>query len=360
MDDGVRDDASLLLARAAARQGRAEQGLGHAIDDFLLPTEFRLDDRSRAALHATLSAMVAAVEGDVRRHAARLLVARNEPELAEAIRAGDGVLDRLLGAHLLHEGELMRELLARTRLDLLADTLPLTSPDDVSTASLLARLSILADNAVAGATVALMAADIRRRGFRETGRLTLTELPAQLHYRLVWWVAAAISQVTPPGDDHPAAISWAIGEAALRAIAVHDDGDRLEAAAIRLATAIDAHADERPALLAEALAARQIHLFVAVLAQGLAIDSTAIRDLVIDEDGDRLWLALRAIDLDRMTIARIGLALAEADPRRGVDRFADLLDTIIGIPPEAARAVLAPLRLPADFRAALAILGKAR
>ena len=39
-----------------------------------------------------------------------------------------------------------------------------------------------------------MVVEGRRRGFLDTGRLTHTELPAELHHRLVWWVAAAIRE----------------------------------------------------------------------------------------------------------------------------------------------------------------------
>ena len=71
IDDGDRQGASQLLARAAAALGRADRGLAQTIDDFFIDDDARLDDRTRATLAVTLAAMVAAVEGDLRHRAAR-------------------------------------------------------------------------------------------------------------------------------------------------------------------------------------------------------------------------------------------------------------------------------------------------
>ena len=51
--------------------------------------------------------------------------------------------------------------------------------------------------------------------------------------------------------------------------------------------------------------------------------------------------------------------VAEADPRRDIEAFAETLDTIMAVDVEDARAALAGLRLPADYRAAVQALGRA-
>lgn len=340
-DDGARVSARELLARAAAAQGRADRRLTAAIDDFFRPDDARLDDRARATLAGTLAAIVGAVERDLRRQVG-------------ALADGPPVLDRLIAAGLLRDGELMRELLGRTQQDLLADRMPALPGEDRGEGSLIARLAGSADATVARAAHALMATESRRQGFLDTNRLTQTELPAEVHHRLVWWVAAAIrEQIDTPAADR------ALADAALRTLGSHDESDRVEAAATRLASAIGAQPAELPALLIHALGDRQPALFVALLAHACGIDFAATRELVIEGD-DRLWLALRAAGLDRATIARVGLTLAEADPRRDVEAFADRLDAIAEVTPDEARAVLAPLRLPPDFRAALAALERSR
>jgi hypothetical protein len=129
--------------------------------------------------------------------------------------------------------------------------------------------------------------------------------------------------------------------------------DRLEAVAMRLASALNPDADARTRLLVEALSDRRLSLVIALLAQGLGLEYTDVREIVLDPGGERLWLALRALDLDRATIARIGLALAEADPQRDIDAFADVLDVIVATDCTIARQALAPLRLHREYRAAL-------
>ena len=125
---------------------------------------------------------------------------------------------------------------------------------------------------------------------------------------------------------------------------------------MRLATAIDAPQDELAELMTEALGDRRVTLFAGLLAHALGIDYAAARDIALDTAGDRLWVALRSLDFGRAAIARIGVALCEADPRRDVEAFADQIDAIMAIEPGEARAALAPLKLPADFRAAILAL----
>jgi hypothetical protein len=352
-DDGVRVNASRLLARAAAAPRRADRRLADAIADFFLPDDARLDDRTRATLAATLTAMVATVERDLRRRMAVGLPA-DDGALARSAKNGHGVLDRLVGTGLLRDPDLMRELIARTRQDLLVDLLPAIPPDEIGSASLLARLSASADAKVADAALALMAAESRRRSLVDSNALDRTELPAELHHRLVWWVAAALrEQFDSPGADR------AIAEAALRALADHDESDRVESAAVLLAAAIDPQPAELPVILTHALGDRRVALFIALLGHALGIDFASLRELVFD-GGEQLWLALRAAGLDRAAVARIGLSLCDADPRRDVESFADQLDAIVAVTPDEARAALASLRLHPDFRAAMAALEKRR
>ena len=160
------------------------------------------------------------------------------------------------------------------------------------------------------------------------------------------------------GDDL-AVLDRALIDAAMRSISSHDEGDRLEAVATRLAAALDPHADELAPLLVEALADRRLSLFVALIAHALGLDYADAREIVLDHKADRLWLVLRALELDRESIARIGLALSEADPRRDLDSFAEGLDGIAAIPSTAARAALAPLLLlHPDYRGALLALAR--
>ncbi len=365
--DPMRDAALSRLhaiARAERARSRGEDRLDGAIADFFLDTPARLDDRARALIAQWLRGVVGGIETDIRRHAARLLVAAGETARAEAMLTQGGAMLRLTRAGLLRDRDLMGELIARVRHDLIAQALPsaISGPD---AASLLVRLAAVPDTIVATAATALLVADSRRRTANETGAGSRSELPAELHHRLVWWVAAAIREGlhdlmkdagVPSVTGGVVQSDRAITDAALRCLAAHDEGERLEAVAARLALAIDARPDELPALLVEALGDRRLALFIAVLASATGMDFDQARAIVVDPEGDQLWLALRANNLDRETIARIGLALSEADPRRDIESFAEALDGIMAVTEADARAAIAPLSLHRDFRVALRAL----
>lgn len=344
------------MERAERARLRAETRLAGTIADFFLDADARLDDRTRLLLAQVLGAIVGAIEWDIRRHAARLLVGGGATRAGEAmLKAGAGtVLERLTRAGLLRDEDLMDELIARVRHDLIAASLPVevAEPDE---ASLLVRLAGVPDSVVASAASALLAAESRRRVANEQGSVGGSELPAELHHRLVWWVAAAIRDgLKAAARDSDRAIT----DAAQRSLAAHDEGERPDAVATRLAAALDARPNELAAVLVESIGDRRLSLFVAVLARALGIGFDQARAITLDPEGDRLWLALRALDMDRPTIARIGLALSEADPRRDIEAFADALDAIVSIGVEDARASIAPLALNRDFRMALRALAR--
>lgn len=350
--NGADDGAHRLLARAAAADARSRARLDSVIAGIFQPVDARLDDRTRAALDAVIETLVATVSGELREHGGRLLRGQGEPALAVALAATPGsVTARLWQACLPNDRDFMRELIARTRLDLLAELLPAAGSEDSERPSLLPRLAENPDRIIAASALAVLTADNRRRRGGGGGY----ELSAGLHHKLVWWVAAALRE-PHAGRPDVAALDRALVEAALRNLAAYDPGERLEAVSVRLADALAPVSAEYPDLLLEALRDQRATVFVAILAQGLGVPYDATREIVLDLDGERLWLACRALDLPRDAIAWIGLRLAEADGRRDLERFADELDHVAAIPVATARAAIAPLRLHPDYRAALDVL----
>lgn len=331
--------ASELLARAAAAELCAHRGLQVTVDDFFLPDQARLDEHSRSALAELLRALVATVESQIRRHGGNL--------------TPDPVFARLMRSGVLRDPELMDELIGRVRQELLGEELPAHAPDDPERPSLINRFVDHPDRVIAASAMALLIAESRRRTRPEAGQFIQTDLPAELHHRLVWWVAAALREES---GDPTAALDHALSEAAMRSLAAYDEGDRLETSAMRFALAVNPQRGELSDLLVEALGDRRIVLFIALLGHALGVDYGVAREMVLDSAGDRLWLALRALEMPRGAVAQVGYALCEADPRRDLESFAELLDAIAAIEPIQARAALTPLRLHPDYRAALLAL----
>jgi hypothetical protein len=352
---GVPAAAAALLARAASAGGRDRSRLRHAIDDLFLPDDARLDERTRAGFSALMHSLIATVEGEVGAHAARLLAARGEAALGERLATPEpAIADRLIASGLLRDAELVGELLDRVQESQIGAALPVTAPAHPDRPSLAARLARSSDRVVASGALALIIAAGSRSG-HDAGPPTRTDLPAELHHRLVWWVAAALRGRVAAGDTIEA-LDRALAEAAQRSLAAHDEGERLEAVASRLAAAIDARPDELGALLQESLSDRNLPLFTALFARALGVDYATARTVVLDPAGERLALGLRAIGVERATLAQIALLLAEADPRRSEEALPDFVDAASALSPEEARTRLAPLRLHPHYRAALLAL----
>ena len=331
-------DADLALPDAAARAARARARAGARLhgtmDDLFLPDDARLDARTRLMLAQLLTETVAGIEAELRRRVERLLDGHAAP-LASGSAAG-----LLTAAGLLRDDALIGILIAHVRQRTIAAALPSAAAGPEG-ASLLVRLAAVPDRMVATGARTLLAADAA----------AVLALPMALQRRLVWWIAAAIR----PSPEAPV-VDRAIAEAARRSLDAHDEEAGAAAAAMRLATAIDARPDELAPLLLGALGDRRLSLFVAVLAHAVGLDFDQALALVLEPEGERLWLALRAVRLDRPTIARIALALSDADPRRDIEAFADRLDHIAAVDPAEALDALAPETFAPEFRRAIEAL----
>src|SRR3954463_4025398 len=90
--DGAASGARALLARAAAADVRAQRQLEIACEDFFLPSDARLDERTRSTLGDLVRLLVATVERELREHGARLLASRGDGLLAQALSDGGSVL----------------------------------------------------------------------------------------------------------------------------------------------------------------------------------------------------------------------------------------------------------------------------
>jgi hypothetical protein len=346
--DSASPESATLLIRSAAMAGAREAArLRARAADWRRDTASRLDDRMRALLDHLLTGMVGEVEARLREDASRMLVSRGDRAGAARLRqARPSAAQRLERAGLLANEPLLAELFARLRQDLIAERLPVRADDDEP--SLLARLAQVGDPTVAAAARGLLVAESRRREALAMGDVTASDLPAELHQQLVWRVAAALRDGDTSADR-------ALVEAAGRILAGYDEGERADAQAMRLAFAIDARPQELPALLDEAIGDRRLSLVFAALALSAQVPFDVVRSLAVEPDDERWWLLLRAVDLDPLTMAR--LALASADPRRGDQDLPTLLDAANAVSAEEARAELAVLRLPPDFRAAVDALG---
>lgn len=334
-------DAQDLLARAAAAAAH-ERALGAATArDLAIPENLRLDERTRTAMLIALEAIVGSIEAALR----RAVVPEGFPGIGPT-------LPLLHTVGLAADGALVDELLARIRIDQLAAGLPHRAAENPARPSLLGRLAEHPAPELSEAARALLLAESRARS-PEAGRW---RLPLTLHHRLLWWVASAMREQA--GSLAGVALDEALcaAVAAECALAERCAEEQVEAVALRLAAAIAPEPRERARVLLEALRDRHVALFLAVLAHAAGIAFADARALLLDPGAERLVLVLHALDLPREAIAELCFLLSDADPRRDLAALADAIEMLAALDVAHARALLAELRLPADYREARAAL----
>lgn len=137
-----------------------------------------------------------------------------------------------------------------------------------------------------------------------------TDLPAELHHRLVWMVAAALRQYMVQRHSIPAgAADAAIGDAAGAMIAAHDEGASLEACCTRLAQKLHRAGRLEGADLTDILGQGMLPLFLAGIAARCGLDYSATWELLADPHGRGAAMLLRAAHVKRTDAAAILLTL---------------------------------------------------
>lgn len=316
-----------LSGGGAAALARAEARARAAIDDLFLSNEARLPDRVRSGSAAMLRAGIESIEAALRRGAA----------MPDGPRTAYRTLEQ---AGLLRDPALIEELVAEAARDWLEERL--APEQDAGRHGLVARLAGHSDPAIAAAARSFAEVRLRARSVRQ-----LLPLPHPLHRRLAWLVAAAIR-----GDGENASLTAAVSTLVTE--------DPPATAAARLAGALDRQVMPIGPLLADALRDRSTALFVAILARAARLDYGQARMVLLEPAETMLWVALRSAGLNRGEMATIGAILAHADPRRDLDLLADGLDRVVTASSDEVEQALAPLRLPAEFRAAVRALEAAR
>ncbi len=330
-------DAARLLHAAARRRSVA-------MDDVFLPDRLRLTEQQRTIVRALLDKTVRAVEDELR--AALAPTFEHEDALHAALSSGHVEIARplLADSSALRDLDLLALLLRRAE----EHRLFLASG---GAATLLLDLVGDADEAVAGAAMAVLVAQSRRFDRFQEPALARTELPADLQHRLVWTVAAALRlYMTGRHAIAPAAADAALSDAALRLLGTYDEGDTLEARALRLVGAIEQAARLDSRFVARALLDGSLSLFIASLSVATGLQPAPVSELLLGE-GDGAVLLLRASGVTREDAAAILFRLG-GDVEARLDRF-----DVTG--PDDAREKLLLWRSDPAYRSAIVRVGEA-
>lgn len=290
------DAARLLLASARAR-------FSAAASDFLLPQQARLTEWQRLTAAALLLDLVGGIEGALRAALAAafadheaLHAALSSPRVAIALP----ILDR---AEALRDADLGIVLVRRVEEHRYWK-------DNESADLLLTALAGDADPALAADATALLVARSRRFDRFQEPMIGHSDLPAELHHRLVWIVAAALRHYVVQHHAIASGVAdGAIAGAAAAMVAGYDEGGTLEACTMRLAARLLPAGRLEGSDLAAMLEEGMLPLFLAGIAARCGLDYAAAWEILSDPEGRGSALLLRAARIGREDAALILLLL---------------------------------------------------
>jgi uncharacterized protein (DUF2336 family) len=208
------------------------------------------------------------------------------------------------------------------------------------------------DPIVADHAMALLVGQSRRVDSFSEPAAARTELSAELEHQLVWRVAAALRQyLIGTHRLDPVAADQAIVAASESLLGRYDEGDALEARAMRLARRLQTLRRLDDELVRRALSEGSFPLFLASLAVRASVGQAETWEIVSDPKGRGRVFLLKAGDVERTSAASILLELAssEEDVPSQVDLF-DVTDIA------AAQDALRLWRFDPSYRESIAEL----
>lgn len=337
-----------LLVEAAQVARYADARLTAALNDLFLPDFVRPTDSQRAAMANMLDRLVTEIDLDLR---AGLLARLGDS--APAVLGVDRIpilrpiFDR---AGVLRDRDLVSLLLCRVEehricqaIRRVADVNPGPAPQ--------IQLDIPPEQ-----EAPLLLAENRRSGSHGEANLTIRDLPADMLHKLLWWSGAALRDYLERSTTlDSAARDEALAAVVAARLSTHDEGQTLEAAAMRVAITLPGG----DAMLLELFRAGRFSLFVAMLAVRARIDFAPAFLLAADPGIGALAVVLRAIGATTEVAAPILLQMAAIN-RLSESKLEERVNDFLDLDQAAAQDAVRPWRMDRAFRHAIADIGRER
>ena len=342
---GSQSDAARLLL-AAARERFAV-----AATDLLLPDRARLTEWQRLTAAGLLARLVGSIEDALRVRLAERFAASEALHAALSSAHVPIALPILERAGVLRDAELTTILVRRVE-----EHRFWKAKAAVRAEEYLFDLVRDSDEAVAAAAMELVIARSRRFDRFQEPVMGRVELPAELQHKLVWMVAAALRQYVVQ-QHRVGGVDAAVEAAAAAVIGGYDEGESLEACALRLARALHRAGRLDGGALARIIGDGVLPFFLAGVSVLCGLDPGAAWEVLSDPRGRGPALLLRAAGVARGEAAAILLALnargplfsgAEGDAAAAQIELFDTVDTA------SAREVLRLWQAHPAYRASIA------
>ncbi|HWT11315.1 MAG TPA: DUF2336 domain-containing protein, partial [Allosphingosinicella sp.] len=295
------DAARLLLAAARER-------FAVAATDLLLPDQARLTEWQRLTAAGLLARLVRSVEEQLRAGLAERFAANEALHAALSSAHVAIALPILERAQVLRDSELTTLLVRRVE-----EHRFWKARGQAPAEEYLFELVRDRDDGVAADAMELVIGRSRRFDRFQEPVMGQVELPAELQHKLVWMVAAALRHYIVQ-HHRVGAVDSAIERSAGAILAAYDEGDSLEARAMRLARRLHGAGRLDGEALARSIAEGMLPLFIAGLAVLCSLDQAAAWEVLSDPRGRGPALLLRAAGVGREDAAAILLALNARGP----------------------------------------------
>lgn len=344
-----------LIALARSRSSVSRRRLFENIADLFLSDEGRLTEHERALMQDILLKLLETVEKSLREELADALSRSGieMPALARALANDEIEIARPLleKSKLLADEDLIEIIRIRTDEHRLAIALRENLDEPVTDAlveygdtDVIEALLNNHDAQISKRAMEYLVAESRRVDRFQEPLLTRSDLPAELAYRMYWWVAAALRKyILSNYEIDETMIETAIKRASEAVQVDIDGGSGAYAAAERLVRRMAETRDLTFDFLIDALRQRRIAVFVAGLAHMAALDFRTGWRIFSDPGGESLALLCRAVGMERSQFSTIYLLVDQArDGDRAqstavLKRVTELFDSVD--PKKALRAL---------------------
>lgn len=365
-----RVDSERLLALAANRSRAARTELSASVIDLFLPAEDRLTDQQRALMNDVLGKLIGGVEVEMRQHLIdALLRSRMEMPDLEALLANDRlevarpILER---SSVIRDLDLISVVMQRAEEHRMALALrqEFAAPPALERHSrpaqdqdILEQLLANPDSIIARRAMEYLVAESKRYDQFQEPLLTRNDLPADMAYRLYWWVSAAMrTYILNQYRMEAAELDPLIQMAARRGLATHEEGHTAQARALRLAARMLELGELTDDFLLQSLRQARLTLFTASLSARAGVAFMTAWKIITDRSYESFIVLNRAMDVNREIAASLVLIMDGLQSRsrnRPMTMLNDLLRLYDELECERAAKVLRFWQMDSHFQEAV-------
>jgi uncharacterized protein (DUF2336 family) len=338
-------DELLALARDKSAPSRGE--LLEAIGDLFLGKHGVLSDRERELMTDILRRLIHEVEMSVRRDLAeRLSTEPAAPRELVRVLANDAIEVAhpiLLKSHVLHNPDLIEVIRHRTLEHQLAIAMRDNVSEEVSDAlvgtgqsDVIAKLLENSSARISRTTMEYLVEQSKRIDRFQNPLVHRPDLGPDLAKKMYWWVSAAVRQhILENFDVDPAALDDSIETAVAKALEEAENYDPGKTKPFELADRLAETKSISAQLLIQVLRQGEVNLFEALFVKMTQIRLQLARRLLLEEEGEGLAVACKAVGIPRPDFATIfiltrkarGGGVNEAELSRVLQFYTDLEPT---------------------------------